>query len=314
MTDQRVVGIDVSKAFLDVAALPEGRQWRVGYDAKGVVDLVGELKGLEPDLVVMEATGGLEAMVATGLAEAGISTAVVNPRQVRDFARATGRLAKTDRLDALVLAAFGQAVKPRVRALEGPEREQLRALLARRQQLVEMLVAEKNRLPGASAMVRPNLRDHIRWLEKQQRDLDRDLQAFIKSSPLWQAKAQLLSSMPGVGKVMSSTLLAWLPELGKLNRHQIAALAGVAPLNRDSGTLRGRRCVWGGRSQLRRVLYMAALTATRYNPALALFYRRLRQAGKPAKVALTAVMRKLLVILNTMVRTNSPWNENHARH
>jgi transposase len=312
MREQRVVGIDVSKAFLDVAVLPGGRHWRVAYDGKGVAGLVAELTALGPDLVVMEATGGLEGMAATGLAEAGIPTAVVNPRQVRDYARATGQLAKTDRLDAQVLAAFGQAVKPRVRLLEGAEREQLRAVLARRQQLVEMLVAEKNRLPGATPMVRPNLRAHIRWLEKQQRDLDRDLQDFIKRSPLWQAKAQLLTSVPGVGKLMSSTLLAWMPELGSLNRHQVAALAGVAPLNRDSGTLRGRRCVWGGRSQVRRVLYMAALAAARHNPPLALFYRRLRQAGKPAKVALTAVMRKLLVILNAMVKNNSPWVEKPA--
>jgi transposase len=269
--------------------------------------LLKELRETAPTLVVLEATGGLEAFVVGRLAEASMPVVVANPRQVRDFARATGRLAKTDRIDADVLAQFGKAIQPSPRPLRDAEQEQLRALMVRRQQLVEMLVAEKNRLRTASTVVRPSIESHIEWLEKQQRDLNRDLNQFIKSLPLWQAKAKLLTSAPGVGLTMSAGLLAWLPELGRLNRHEIAALVGVAPFNRDSGTLRGKRMVWGGRAELRALLYMATLTAVRYNPPLATFYRRLRSAGKPGKVALTAAMRKLLVILNTMVKNNTPW-------
>jgi transposase len=302
-----VVGIDVSKAFLDVSMLPMKKVWRVSNDTAGVEGLVKDLAEAAPALVILEATGGLEAFVVGRLAEAPMPVVIANPRQVRDFARATGRLAKTDRLDAEILAEFGRAVRPCPRPLRNGEQEQLRALMVRRQQLVEMLVAEKNRLRLATPVVRPSIESHIEWLEKQQRDLNRDLDKFIKVSPLWQAKAKLLSSAPGVGPTMSAGLLAWLPELGNLNRHEIAALAGVAPFNRDSGTLRGKRMVWGGRSELRALLYMATLTAVRYNPPLAAFYRRLRQAGKPSKVALTAAMRKFLVILNTMMKNNTPW-------
>lgn len=302
-----VVGIDVSKAFLDVAVLPSKKVLRVTNDAAGAEVLLKELGQADPALVVLEATGGLEAFVVARLAEASMPVVIANPRQVRDFARATGRLAKTDRIDAEVLAEFGRAVRPSPRPLRNAEQEQLRALMVRRQQLVDMLVAEKNRLRMASAVVRPSIESHIEWLEKQQRDLNRDLRQFIKSLPLWQAKAKLLITAPGVGPTMSAGLLAWLPELGRLNRHEIAALAGVAPFNRDSGTLRGKRMVWGGRSELRALLYMSTLTAIRCNPPLAVFYQRLRLAGKPGKVALTAAMRKLLVILNTMVKNNTPW-------
>lgn len=306
-TGPLVVGIDVSKSFLDVAMLSSKKVWRVSNDAAGVDQLRKQLTEAAPELVILEATGGLEAFVVGRLAEAFLPVVVANPRQIRDFARATGRLAKTDRIDSEVLAEFGRAIRPSPRVLRDADQEQLRALMMRRQQLVEMLVAEKNRLRTASAVVRPSIESHIEWLEKQQRDLNRDLNQFIKASPLWQAKAKLLTSAPGIGSTMSAGLLAWLPELGRLNRHEIAALAGLAPFNRDSGTLRGKRMVWGGRSELRSLLYMATLTAVRWNPALAAFYRRLRLAGKPGKVALTAAMRKFLVILNTMVKNNSPW-------
>ena len=302
------VGIDVSKDRLDVAVRPSGEAWQVTHDAPGISRLVQRLGKLAPGLVVLEATGGLELALAGELASSHLAVAVVNPRQVRDFARASGKLAKTDALDAHALAHFGEAMRPPSRPLPAPDAQELRALVARRRQLVEMITAEKNRFQTATRRLRPQLQEHIRWLEEHLEGLDRDLGDFIRSSPLWKDKDQVLRSAPGVGPVLSMTLLADLPELGALNRGEIAALVGVAPFNRDSGALRGKRTAWGGRSQVRTALYMATLVATRFNPVLRAFYQRLCAAGKPKKVALTACMRKLLTILNVMVKHHRQWN------
>ncbi len=302
------VGIDVSKDRLDVAVRPTGETWQVPYDAEGISSLARNLRELVPQLVVLEATGGMELAVAGELALADVPIAVVNPRHVRDFARAAGKLAKTDALDAQVLAHFAEAMQPEPRPLPDATTQELKALVARRRQLVEMITAEKNRMRTATRRIRPKVQEHIRWLEEHLEDLDQDLGDFMRSSPMWKDKDELLRSTPGVGPVLSMTLLSDLPELGALNRGEIAALVGVAPFNRDSGTLRGKRTVWGGRSQVRAALYMAALVATRYNPVLRDFYQRLCAAGKPKKVALTACMRKLLTILNVMVKNHRHWN------
>ena len=302
------VGIDVSKDCLDVAVRPTGEAWQVSHDSRGINDLVERLGELAPQLVVLEATGGMEMALAGELAASKLAIAVVNPRHVRDFARAAGKLAKTDALDAQVLAHFAEAMRPASRPLPDDASQELRALMARRRQLVEMITAEKNRLRTAAPRIRPKVQEHIRWLEESLVDLDRDMGDFMRSSPMWRDKDQLLRSTPGVGPVLSMTLLSDLPELGALNRGEIAALVGVAPFNRDSGALRGKRTVWGGRRQVRAALYMAALVATRYNPVLRDFYQRLCEAGKPKKVALTACMRKLLTILNVMVKHNRHWN------
>ena len=301
------VGIDVAKDWLDVAQRPGGEAWRVSSDETGIATLVKRLKGLGPALVLLEATGGLEIPAVAALAAAGLPAVVVNPRQVREFARATGRLAKTDAIDAQVLAQFGEAVQPEVRPLPDTATRELAGLVARRRQLIEMLTAEKNRLRLTTKKVRPNIEAHIRWLERELLDLEDGLGDVIRSSPVWTERDNLLRSVPGVGPVLSSVLLADLPELGRLNRKEIAALAGVAPLNRDSGQFRGRRTVWGGRSQVRATLYMAALVAARFNPVIRAFYQRLQAAGKPKKVALTACMRKLLTMLNAMARDQTSW-------
>jgi len=302
------VGIDVSKDRLDVAVRPTGEAWQIPYDAQGISSLMALLKERAPHLVVLEATGGMELAVAGELAATQLPMVVVNPRHVRDFARAVGKLAKTDALDAQVLAHFAEAVQPEPRALPDASTQELGALVARRRQLVEMITAEKNRMRTATQRIRPKVQAHIRWLEENLKDLDQDLGDFLRSSPVWKDKDELLRSTPGVGPVLSMTLLSDLPELGTLNRGEIAALVGVAPFNRDSGTLRGKRKVWGGRGQVRAALYMAALVATRYNPVLRVFYQRLCAAGKPKKVALTACMRKLLTILNAMLKHHHPWN------
>ncbi|MDA0265219.1 MAG: IS110 family transposase [Chloroflexi bacterium] len=308
MNDSRVfIGIDVSKNRLDVAARPTGDVWQVPNDAGGIGELTEGLVGMGPSLVVLEATGGLERALAAELASAGLPVAVVNPRHVRDFARAAGNLAKTDTLDAQVLARFGQAMEPEPRPIPDADAQELQALVGRRRQLVEMITAEKNRRRTVIARIRPQLEEHIQWLEKNLNDLDQDLDGFIRSSPMWRTKERIIRSVPGVGPVLSATLLASLPELGALSRGQIAALAGVAPFNRDSGTLRGKRTVWGGRRRVRAVLYMAALVAARYNPVIKDFYQRLCSTSKPKKVALTACMRKLLVILNSMVKHGRDW-------
>jgi transposase len=302
------VGIDVSKNQLDIAVRPAGDTWSMPNDASGITEVVQGLAQLHPALVVLEATGGLQMPLAAALATAGLPLAMVNPRQVRDFARATGRLAKTDRLDAQVLAHFAEAVRPTPYPLPDAQTQELTALLTRRHQVVEMLTAEKNRLRTTRESVRRRVQDHIRWLEQELADLDDDLERTLRESPLWREKDNLLRSVPGIGRVVSITLLADLPELGTLSRHQIAALVGVAPLNRDSGRFRGKRMVWGGRARVRAALYMAALTASQHNPIIKAFYHRLREAGKARKVALTACMRKLLIILNSMVKHRQAWN------
>jgi len=306
------IGIDVSKATLDIASLPTGESWTVTNDDLGLAELTPRLVALTPVLVVLEATGGFETLAAVTLAKAGLPVAVVNPRQVRDFAKALGRLAKTDALDAGILAEFAQRVRPEPRPLPDEAAQLLDGLLTRRRQLVDMLTAEKNRLGFARGPVKRDINRHIRWLEKRLQHVDGDLEAAIAASPLYQAKADLLRSVPGVGPITTLTLIATLPELGQLSRHQIAALVGVAPLNRDSGTLRGKRRVWGGRAPVRAVLYMAALVGIKHNPVLRQFYERLRAAGKPFKVAVTACMRKLLTILNAMLRQNCRWDPQHA--
>ena len=307
-TVARFIGIDVSKQWLDVASLPERETRRFSNDGAGQEQLGAWLVQLAPELIVMEATGGFETRVATVLAAEGLALAVVNPRHVRDFARAFGILAKTDRIDASVLATFAEKVHPPVRPLPDEDRRELIDLVDRRRQLVTMRAEEKTRLSQATASARQDIKEHIEWLDERLRRLDIDLTAKLRSSSLWKAKEEILISVPGVGRVTVLTLLARLPELGALNRRAIAALTGVAPFARDSGQHRGRRMIWGGRADVRSVLYMAAVTAARINPVIKSFYLRLKQAGKPAKVALTACMRKLLTILNTMLRTNQSWH------
>ena len=302
------VGIDVSKAALDVGLRPMVQRWSVPNEERGIGELVRRLLELDPALVVLEATGGLELPVVAALGAAALPVVVVNPRQIRDFARATGKLAKTDALDAQVLALFAERVRPIPRLLPDAEALALSGLMARRRQLMAMLVAERNRLDRALPPVRPGIQEHIVWLEDKLRALDEELHHTLQGSPLWRERENLLRSVPGIGPVVTLTLLAELPELGTLNRKQVAALVGVAPLNRDSGVLRGRRTVWGGRGPVRTALYMATLVATRFNPVIRSFYHRLCAAGKPKKVALVASMRKLLTILNAMLKYRTPWD------
>ena len=304
---KRFVGIDVSKGSLDVAVRPDKTSWTASNDEEGISALADRLRELKPTLVVLEATGGLQIPLVAALGQAKLPVVVVNPRQVRDFAKATGRLAKTDAIDADVIAHFGEAVRPKVRPLKDAEAQELTDLLARRRQLVEMLTAEKNRLGTARKRVRKDIQEHITWLEKRLKDVNADLSKSIKKTPAWRQKDEILQSTPGVGPVLSVTLLAGLPELGSLNRREVAHLVGVAPLNRDSGQYKGKRSVWGGRADVRSVLYMSTLAAVRCNPVIRAFYQRLTAVGKEHKVALTACMRKLLVILNTMVKTGAAW-------
>lgn len=301
------VGIDVSKEHLDVAVLPTEEVWRTTNDERGITGLKERLATHTPTLVVLEATGGYELPLAAALGADGFPVAVVNPRQVRDFAKATGKLAKTDVIDAQVLARFAQRVQPTPRPLPKTQVQEMASLLARRRQVVEMLVAEKQRLGMAMPRVKPSLKEHIAWLERTLDELNGDLGQMLQESPLWRVQEELLRSVPGVGPNLTFTLLAELPELGTLDRRQIAALVGVAPLNRDSGAFRGRRMVWGGRATVRAALYMATLVATRFNPVIRTFYQRLLAVGKPKKVALTACMRKLLTILNAMLKHRTPW-------
>lgn len=307
MSTESFVGLDVAKAQVDVAVRPSGEQWRVANDEAGIAQLVERLRIEQPTLVVAEATGGFERAAIAALAASGLPVVVANPRQVRDFARATGQLAKTDQLDAGILALFAERVRPAPRLLPDAAAQLLDALLTRRRQLLEMLGAEKNRLGFAPQPLHRGIRQHIRWLERQLDDVTADLAAQIEQSPVWRAKDDLLQSVPGVGPIVSVTLLGELPELGTLTHKQIAALVGVAPLARDSGTLRGKRMVWGGRASVRTAMYMAALCGRRWNPQLRSFYERLRAAGKPKKVALIACARKLLTILNAMLRDNACW-------
>ena len=301
------VGIDVSKHWLDVGIRPAGRAERLANDEAGIEAVVVQLGAVAPERIVLEASGGLELPLVAALAAAALPVVVVNPRQVRDFARATGRLAKTDALDAQVLAHFAEAVRPELRPLPDAETQALRDLVARRRQLVAMLVAERQRRRAARAAVRPGIEAHIAWLQQARAQLDDQLQTSVQLSPHWRAQDQLLRSVPGVGPQLARTLLAQLPELGQLDRRRIAALVGVAPYNRDSGQWRGQRRIWGGRASVRAALYMSALVASRHNPVIRDFYQRLLARGKPKKSALTACMRKLLVILNAILKTNTPW-------
>jgi transposase len=302
------IGIDVSKEQLEVAAHESDCQFRCPNRASAFGKLIAELINLRPALIVLEATGGLEIPVVGALHAAGLPVVVVNPRQVRDFAKALGQLAKTDRLDARVLAHFAAAIKPPLRPIKSKEAQELDALTGRRGQLIEILTDEKNRrASAASDSVRDQIEKHIDWLEKRIAELDQQLKALLQSSACWQAKDQILQSVPGIGPVVSFSMIADLPELGTLNRQQISKLVGVAPLNRDSGQQRGARHIYGGRARLRSVLYMAAITAVRHNPVIKEFYERLRTREKPFKVAITACMRKLLAIVNIMLRDSTCW-------
>jgi len=308
MINESYVGIDIAKSWLDVGWLPSGDSERIAHDEVGMRGLVERLQAAPPKLIVLEATGGLETELASRLGAAGLEVAVVNPRQVRDYAKACGRLAKTDKIDALILAAFARAIQPQARPMKDAETIELGDLLARRRQLIEMRVQEKLRLERASPVQKPSLKEHIAWLDERIKHLDTDLTHRLRTSSLWREKDDLIAEVPGIGPVARVTLMALLPELGQLNRKEIAALAGLAPFNRDSGQKQGERVIWGGRAQVRRALYMAAIAAMRFNPVIREFYQRLRANGKPAKVALTACMRKLLTILNAMVKNKTPWN------
>jgi transposase len=302
------VGIDVSKGRLDVAIGEQGQFWNVANDEKGIAQLVERMKEVHPELIVLESTGGLELPVMAELYACKIPVALVNPGRVREFARSIGLLAKTDKLDARLLARFAEAVRPQVTHLPDEQEQHLIALVTRRRQLIEMLVAEQNRLNTVRLSMRENLEEHITWLRQALKDLDQEIQEFIQQSPVWKDKQDLLQSVPGVGPVTACTLLAELPELGSLDRKRIAALVGVAPFNDDSGHRRGKRRVKGGRSSVRNVLYMAALSASKFNPILNHFYQSMIKRGKEKKVALIACMRKLLTFLNAILRDQKQWN------
>jgi len=306
------IRLDIAKDHIDVGVWPTERTGQVPNTTDGIAQLQNDLTALEPSCIVLEASGGYEQEAAATLAAAGLPVVVVNPRQVRDFAKAVGQLAKTDRLDALVLARFAEAVRPPIRPLPDAATQELRTLLVRRSQVVGMLTAEKNRLRTAGPAVRPHITAHIAWLEGQREALDGELRGRLTASPVWREQEQLLRSVKGIGPVASFTLLAALPELGTRSPKEIAALAGLAPFARDSGTLRGKRTIWGGRATVRQALYMAAVSATRHNPIIRVFYQRLIAAGKPPKVALTACMRKLLIICNALLRTRMPWDPARA--
>jgi transposase len=303
------IGIDIAKQYCDLAVIPDGTRKRFSNDEESHEAVLAFILPLKPTRIVLEATGGYEMGVMRVLADGGLPVVAVNPRQVRDFARSTGRLAKTDTIDAEVLARFAKAIEPEIRPLPEKEAEVLRALVARRRQLVQMLTMEKNRLEKAPAAGSEDIRNHIYYLAEALKRIDKDISRTIRKSPLWKEKETILMSMPGVGPVISCTLIAALPELGTLNRKAIAALVGLAPFNRDSGAYRGRRTIWGGRSHVRAVLYMGTISAIKFNPAIRAFYNKLVDAGKAKKVALTACMRKLLTILNTMMKNRTPWIE-----
>ena len=304
---QYFVGIDVAKAQLDIALRPTGDRWAVSNDETGIAALIVQLQAVQPMLIVLEATGGYHRAVVAALAAAALPLVVVNPRQVRDFAKATGQLAKTDSLDARAVAHFAEAVRPAPRPLPDAQTEELRALLARRRQLIAMRVAEQNRLEHAPRRLRADIEAHIAWLNQRVAALDDALDTTLRASPVWRERESLYRSVPGIGPVCARTLVLDLPELGTLSRQRIAALVGVAPFNRDSGTLRGTRTTWGGRAQVRATLYMSTLVAVRYHSVLKALYQRLCRAGKAKKVALTACMRKLLTMLNAMVKHQQFW-------
>jgi transposase len=308
------IGIDVSKATLDVAVLPTNQEISVANTETGCRELIVMFRSLSPSLIVLEATGGLETLVAGMLVAEGFRVVVVNPRQVRDFAKATGKLAKTDRIDAKIIARFGEAIKPEPRPFKDEESQALTALITRRRQIVDMITAEKNRLGSSHESVKNDIKETICWLESRLVDIDNDLSKTMSENIVWKEKSEILTSCKGIGKVVSSTLLCSLPELGTLNRREISALVGVCPFNRDSGKMRGKRTIFGGRATVRAMLYMAALSARRFNPAIKSFYDRLIQAGKIHKVAMVACMRKLLTVLNAMLKNMEKWNDNFMQH
>jgi len=306
------IGIDVSKDNLEVFVKPLGQRPAFAQTEDGLLLMVDFVQSFSPRLVVLEATGGLERAAVGALGAKGLPVVVINPRQIRDFAKAKGILAKTDKLDAEVIADFAEAIRPEIRPLKPQETQELEALVTRRRQVVQMITAEKERLPTAVRAAKKDIEAHIQWLEKRRDKLNKDLERKIQNTPLWRAKDEILQSPKGVGPVLSHMLLAKMPELGTLNRKQAGKLVGVAPLNRDSGKFRGKRKVWGGRAEIRAVLYMATMSAIRSNPVIRVFYQRLIEAGKPHKVAVTACMRKLLTILNAMVKNNTSWRAPQA--
>ena len=312
MSQDSVMGIDVGGQFLDLHVLPQNQAARLPNDPQGIRDICQLAKDLNVSLIVMEATGGIERPLALECGLHQLPTAVMNPRQIRDFARSTGRLAKTDAIDAHIIARFAFTIRPDARPLPDPQAAHLKALLARRKQLIDMRTAESLRLKRTLDPLLPSLHKHIQFLSQELDDLDREIDDLINSNILWKDKLLLLRNVPGVGPVSSFTLVGALPELGSLNRRQIAALVGVAPLNRDSGRHRGRRSIWGGRANIRSALYMATMSARVHNPPIKAFYEQLVAAGKPGKVALVASMRKLLTMLNAMIRDGASWN--HPKH
>jgi transposase len=309
MSTEHFVGIDVSKDTLDVCVYPTQDSFCVPNSPDGLDELIKRLKPIESQLIVFEATGGYETLAVSLLAAARLPVVVVNARQVRDFAKSIGQLAKTDRIDAGVIARFASAVKPELRPVKDSPSQELTGLVTRRRQIVDMIVAETNRLKASSRRTGRDIQAHIRWLQKRLKQVDDEIKRDIKNGPLWRTRDHILQSAPGVGPTTSATLISCLPELGQLDNKKIACLIGVAPLNRDSGRYKGRRTIWGGRGQVRAVLYMSTLSAMRSNPVIRQFYQRLREAGKCFKVAIVACMRKLLIILNAMVRNQTMWRK-----
>ncbi|NOX81075.1 MAG: IS110 family transposase [Deltaproteobacteria bacterium] len=311
---KRVVGIDVAKEKLDIASRPGKAFWTISNCEKEFGPLIDKLAEISPDLIVLEATGGLEMPVASALATAGLPVVIINPRQIRNFAKAIGTLAKTDRIDADIIARFGESIKPEIRPLKDEQTKELTEVLTRRRQLVDMLTAEKNRLPTMRTKIKKDIEKHIKWLEKRIKDSEDELEKRIKQSPIWRKQDEIVKSVPGVGPILSLALLTSLPELGKLENRKISALVGVAPFNRDSGKFKGTRAVWGGRANVRSVLYMATLVAVRFNPVIKKFHDRLINAGKKPKVAIVASMRKLITILNAMVKNGTKWQDYSAEN
>ena len=311
-TAETFIGIDVSKQQLDVFCRPTGMTFNESNTPSGIAALINQLQKQRPQLIVLEATGGLERALVLALVAVQLPVVVVNPRQIRDFARSTGQLAKTDQIDAQVIAHFGEAIKPEVRALPDEVTQQLDALMTRRRQLVQMLSNERNHLFSTPSALQKSVKEHIRHLEQLVKKIDQDLDQMITRSPIWKAKDKLFQSVKGVGPVLSRTLRADLPELGRLSRQEISKLVGVAPLNKDSGKRKGKRQCWGGRAPVRATLYMAAMSATRHNQVIKEFYQRLLAKGKIKKVAMVAAMRKLMTILNAMARSNQPWDASIA--
>ena len=309
-----IIGIDVSKETLDVAVIPSNEETTVANNETGCRELIVLFKTLRPKLIVLEATGGLQNLVAGMLVAEGFPIAVINPRQIRDFAKASGKLAKTDRIDAKIIARFGEAIKPEPRHFKDEDSQSLTALITRRRQITDMLTAEKNRLGSSHESVKKDIRETISWLEKRLADINNGLSRTLDENIVWKEKGNILTTCKGIGKVVSSTMLCSLPELGSLNRREIGALVGVCPFNRDSGKMRGKRAIFGGRATVRAMLYMAVLSARRFNPAIKTFYDRLIKAGKLPKVAMVACMRKLLTVLNAMLKNMQKWDPLLMQH